>query len=97
MGDRKEYYKNYYLLNKEIMKLQIRENYNCNKERINEKVKCECGRVLIKRMMKKHLKTHIHNKLLLINNENNIENIEIENNVNDENKKKTSNGIAIFR
>lgn len=91
--DRNEYYRNYYLLNKETIKSQIRENYNNNKERINVKIKCICGRILIKRELKKHLQTKIHYKCLLNNNE--IE--EIENNNNNENKKKIHNGFAIFK
>ena len=63
---RKEYHKNYYLLNKEIIKSQIRHNYNNNKERINKKVECECGRVICYRMMKKHLGTNLHKKRLLL-------------------------------
>lgn len=63
---RKEYHKNYYLLNKEIIKSQIRHNYNNNKERINRKVECECGRVICYRMLKKHLGTNLHKKRLLL-------------------------------
>lgn len=91
--DRNEYYKNYYMINKEKIKLQMRQNYNNNKERINVKVKCECGRILIKREMKKHLKTDIHYKCLL----NKDKNKEIENNNINENEKKIHNGFAIFK
>jgi hypothetical protein len=91
--DRKPYYKDYYLMNKETIKEQIRHNYNNNKERINKKIECECGRIIIKRMIKKHLKTNIHDKCLFIKNNN----IQIENNNNNENEKKLHNGIVIFK
>ena len=74
-------------------KEQIRHNYNNNKERINKKIECECGRIIIKRMIKKHLKTDIHDKCLFIKNNN----IQIENNNNNENEKKLHNGIVIFK
>lgn len=91
--DRKPYYKDYYLMNKETIKEQIRHNYHNNKERINKKIECECGRIIIKRMIKKHLKTNIHDKCLFIKNNN----IQIENNNNNENEKKLHNGIVIFK
>lgn len=80
-------------MNKETIKEQIRHNYNNNKERINKKIECECGRIIIKRMIKKHLKTNIHDKCLFIKNNN----IQIENNNNNENEKKLHNGIVIFK
>ncbi len=89
--DRKRYYEDYYLMNKETIKEQIRHNYNNNKERINKKIECECGRVIIKRMIKKHLKTNIHDKCLFIKNKH------IENNNNNENKKIIHNGIVNFK
>lgn len=91
--NRIQYYKDYYLINKEIIKAQMKDNYNNNKERINKKVKCNCGRIVIKRMLKKHLSTDIHAKCILIKNNN----IQIENNNNNENEKKLHNGIVIFK
>lgn len=62
MNDRNEYYKEYYKINKEKMKQQIKDNYKLNKDIINRKIKCsKCGRVVIARMYKKHLSTIIHN------------------------------------
>jgi len=89
--DRKRYYEDYYLMNKETIKEQIRHNYNNNKERINKKIECECGRIIIKRMIKKHLKTNIHDKCLFIKNKH------IENNNNNENEKIIHNGFVNFK
>lgn len=86
---KKEYHKQYYLNNKEYFLEYRKQNYEKNKDRINQKMVCECGRVIIKRYYKKHTETKIHNtaymqdiekvienenKNIIIKNDNNINN-----------------------
>ena len=41
-----------------------KENYQKNKDKINEKKQCECGRFVSRKHMRSHKKTKIHNKLM---------------------------------
>ena len=64
--DIKTYHRNYYLKHRQYFLDYRKNNYELNKEKINEKVKCDCGRFVIKRYLKKHLETNIHNKPKII-------------------------------
>ena len=56
------YRKEYYEKNKDRIKQQVKSRYLTKKDEINKKVKCEkCGRMIIARMIKKHLNTQICN------------------------------------
>ena len=58
------YRKEYYEKNKDRIKQQVRDRYLTKKDEINKKVKCEkCGRMVIARMIKKHLNTQICNSI----------------------------------
>lgn len=94
MADRREYYKEYYSINKEKMKQQIRSNYERKKDIINRKIKCnKCGRVVMARMYKSHLLTNIHNETDYNQDIKICKNI-IGNNAKSENG---DNGYAIFK
>ena len=60
----KEYNKEYYQNNKETTKEKNLQYYQNNKETLNEKMTCECGCVMLKRYMNRHLKTDKHKKLI---------------------------------
>lgn len=50
--------------NKEKYKRRALERYYRLKETINQRVQCECGRVVSQQFLKTHLQTNIHKKLL---------------------------------
>jgi hypothetical protein len=54
----------YYHKNKEIMSEKQKEYYQRNKEKINQKIECECGVVIYKRSITRHIKTKRHQKYL---------------------------------
>ena len=58
-------YKERYEQNKETLKLEARERYHRN----NEKINCICGSCIVKNCLKKHLTTKKH--INFINNNNN--------------------------
>jgi hypothetical protein len=56
------YRKDYYEKHKDRIKQQVKSRYLTKKDEINKKIKCEkCGRLIIERMLKKHLNTNICN------------------------------------
>tara|TARA_B110000858_G_C17737023_1_gene443019 strand:+ start:182 stop:763 length:582 start_codon:yes stop_codon:yes gene_type:complete len=63
-----EYHKEYRENNKEKMKEYNKEYSENNKEKINkrerEKITCECGSIIIKKILSKHIKTKKHLKLM---------------------------------
>ncbi len=56
--------KKYYIENREVIKEKIKIYSEKNKELIKEKlkikIKCDCGLILLKANMSRHLKTKIH-------------------------------------
>ena len=64
--DIKLYRRNYYLNHRQYILDYRKNNYEINKEKINEKIKCNCGRIIMRRYLKKHLGTTIHNKPKII-------------------------------
>jgi len=66
----KNYDKNYYEKNKDTIKEQNKENYEKNKEQIKEKnkikIECECGCLVRKGNLSRHLKTKKHQNYLSI-------------------------------
>ena len=63
--EKKENFKIYYKNNKDHINEYRNEYYITNKETINEKHICECGSVIIKRTLNKHLQTKKHQKFTL--------------------------------
>lgn len=55
---------NYYQKNKEKIKKQSRERYYKRKEKLCQKVTCECGSILSFQNMKHHLSTGLHDRRL---------------------------------
>jgi hypothetical protein len=55
-----EYHKEYHENNKEKLIKIAKEYYENNKDKINEKITCECGCVISKQVLKRHLKTQKH-------------------------------------
>ena len=88
----KSYHKKYYLKNRQYFLDYRKEHYENNKDKINEKIVCECGRTIMKRYYKTHITKKIHNtaymqdikkkvfentnKNIIINNNENNNNIE---------------------
>jgi len=72
---KKEYYQNnketineknkeYYQNNKETLNENKKEYYQNNKEKILEKLTCECGCIITKKSINRHLKSDKHKKLI---------------------------------
>ena len=52
----------YYKANKTTISMQKKEYYIKNKERLLQKSKCECGRLVVKNQMVRHRRSKIHQK-----------------------------------
>ena len=59
-----EYKKEYRETNKEYIKEHNKEYHEDNKHKINEKITCKCGTVVLKRDLKRHEKTKKHTDLI---------------------------------
>lgn len=69
----------YYKANKTAISIQKKEYYQKNKEKILQKIKCECGRYITKNQMNRHKKTKVHQTYLsLLEKENNSNIIDFE-------------------
>ena len=56
--------KQYREANKEIIKEKKKQNYETNKEQITQKIECDCGCMISKIHLSRHLKTAKHAELL---------------------------------
>lgn len=56
----------YYKANKTTISIQKKEYYKKNREKILEKVKCECGRYVTKNQLVRHKKTKVHQQYLCL-------------------------------
>jgi len=56
---------NYYQEKKSEISIQQKTYYETNKEKINEKINCECGCIITKKNMTKHKKTKKHLGVLI--------------------------------
>lgn len=59
-----EYQKAYQEKNKDTLGEQKKAYYEKNKDKINETIVCSCGNTILKRSLKRHLTTKIHNNTL---------------------------------
>jgi hypothetical protein len=59
-----EYKKEYRETNKEYIKEHNKEYHQDNKHKINEKITCKCGTVVLKRDLKRHERTKKHTDLI---------------------------------
>lgn len=62
--DKQEYFKQYRENNLERIKEYQQKYYLANKEKYEEKIKCECGRHYDSKHKNRHLATEIHKKNL---------------------------------
>jgi len=65
--EQKEYNTNYYKINNNKIKNNSKKYRDSNKDKVNEKITCECGSVVYKRYLKKHRETIKHKNLLKSN------------------------------
>ena len=59
-----QYSSEYYQKNKEIVSEKNIEYYHKNKEKLNKKIECECGVVINKSSITRHIKTKRHQKYM---------------------------------
>jgi hypothetical protein len=65
----------YYEANKTTISVQKKDYYKKNRDKILQKIKCECGRYICKNQMVRHKKTKVHETYLnLLNKEKNLDN-----------------------